>query len=1655
MKMEENAELEEGEAPYHRDDDHNIDLDSLSYIGERINNLLGHFRKDFEGAKFDGYGSFLPNYECSPSQSHPKTPQRNHSSPKSHNNICMEADSRNSKGPPNAPPSIRHGAAFCSAHSFQNLGLHSVDDSMKQDIGISSYGMTEICPSKDDRTKKSGCSTDQRRLKFRIKVNSDKLALKNAAIYSGLGLDNSPSSSMGNSNEEGGGMPPVSRDIDDESLTGIIKDMTSFPTLGGVLISPLHGSLLYLIEKGEILGASRSMSSINDHQEHCFLSTDESDSCAGDGKLLKKREVRNVGQSEKKLESKYTNSNDIENDMNLHAKKRVGSKTPERKEFLSNGLKCTPLSSSVCDAGESAEVTCKFSEVSNEVNKDGVKGQMGLIEAMREEALESIFGQDFDKSEKQCLGNSYAEKSLEHKRVNSQEDNSTYLMYNGKCKADKISKKAEHDVIKFKADQDPQKHKTNQKGKPSVEGKNKIIRDQSPSKFAVSKKDSSGACNNAKKSAGSAVASIKSKMHKTKSLKDNNVREGKRDSLKGKKSEWAVNEMHPVNGLPGHIPISAGLDTYEERNEYGVKRKERPSVNKLNSQLIARPFVEDDLNADSISGNKLALEMVPSAAAAPLVIEENWVCCDSCEKWRLLPLGTKSDWLPENWLCGMLDWLPGMNCCEIPEDETTNVMRALHQKQISEGQSNLQNQATGTATGVSSGDTLQTGLNHQNPRSDVLSDQGKKKHGFMGKTKAGSSSDLFLISNSTKNNAQESGKNRSLTNMNHHPSDLNPLKKSSAKHLSKLHSSVSEKNMPKEKENLIYGGNRKLIKLKRKIDTDQHSSGTTKKSKTEDLCYASEQLDLEKVGLNSRNGLPMMASGKDMRKYDEYCLSEDGKHKLVVSVKKQGENAQFLSDGGSLEVTNNSKGGDSYKKRKLKDWKDSIKHNVTCFLQDGKPYEENIVSGFRKEKKYKVLNAEAKSVIELNDNLNSEGRVNQVCFSSSRDHLAVGTEVRSVDKAQQRRKQSEKVAFQQVSDSIDPLGRDGCRQLSLAATSSSSKVSGSHKARTNFEDVKGSPVESVTSSPVRTSNLDRLQLVGRDTQGKDTAARGGLSLMGSKRSMDNKEAKQPIKTRKRVSYDLHSETHKFSSIESLIGDAKDKAKVLATTSSKVRNDDLLNGGVGGAEQHNHYANVPYHVDKVSKKNQETSLSRQKSDEVMSLWGNEERRSDSEFDKGKMKVSALENGYSKNGRRYKSASELSHHVSGHETRNDSKNNSPNNSTAKRNSVRHSSNGNGKKTELKQEDTENSVLKVDPCSTNRKILNEQNLIQGLEEKNKADPACTESIDGKSKVLSSLEGKEKRGKIFVDSKTALRSLKGDMSLHASGNGDITKIIESTVDACGKDDSNPCSGNFGSDRQLTVSSPVIASSSQTAFDTLKEAGKLKDRAKSYKNSGFGFESKETYFEAALKFLHGASVLENYHSESSKHGERSPMQIYSSTAKMLESCANEYEKDGERATAALVYKCMEVAYLRLVYCKNSSTMKDWQELQSTLQMVPQGESPSSSASDVDNLNNQGAVDHKATLLKGTGIHGNQVISTRSRPSVIRIFDFTGDMILAMEASRKCWSAFEAGNRIMEDARNKDCINSIRSVINSSFQNVDELVRLVWIARKDISRARD
>lgn len=137
--------------------------------------------------------------------------------------VTIQGAVQNLKIPPTGPSSVRLGTTSDSTKELHNLGIRAGDVSVQQDFASIPVVVAQKSSLKDGNLSKPGNLPDQRTLKVRIKVGSDSMARKNAAIYSGLGLDNSPSSSLGNSHEESGGMLPIPQGGADESPTSILQ----------------------------------------------------------------------------------------------------------------------------------------------------------------------------------------------------------------------------------------------------------------------------------------------------------------------------------------------------------------------------------------------------------------------------------------------------------------------------------------------------------------------------------------------------------------------------------------------------------------------------------------------------------------------------------------------------------------------------------------------------------------------------------------------------------------------------------------------------------------------------------------------------------------------------------------------------------------------------------------------------------------------------------------------------------------------------------------------------------------------------------------------------------------------------------------------------------------------------------------------------------------------------------------------------------------------------------------------------------------------------------------------------------------------------------------------------------------------------------------
>ncbi|GMJ02056.1 hypothetical protein HRI_003874800 [Hibiscus trionum] len=1616
LVMDENSELEEGEACFHEDEDDNINPDTaFSYIDEKIKNVLGHFQKDFEGgvsaenlgAKFGGYGSFLPTYERSPPRlSRPKTPQRNSST----KNFSMEGASQNLKAPPNATPTGRPGniswpsdniAAEHDTHltsaqvakksslkdeSFNragNISWPSDNIAAKHDTHLTSAQVAKKSALKDESFNKAGIPSDQKTLKVRIKMRSDKKEQKIAAIYSGLGLDFSPSSSLG------GGSLKISQETTSKSPSRILQVMTSNHVPGGVLISPLHESLLCLLRR-EMERPSRENKPIpllKACQEHPSVLIDES--VLGNRKQLNEKKTKFlIGKSEELVESKHGNCMNVESGKTLHVKKKNETEIAGGGS-LPNDLKHTAPSSSENIA---MEATARVCDVSAEANQNALRGRLFSSDSAKEDSLESISGRSRSsgKKKKRDKRSSLDEKGWEQSVDNSNKNASLDLGDNvgSKCYQTYAPSKLEEDsktkvgqIATFceqnKASIPSKKEKTLFQGKKSNGSKNTgevadLMKESLRPDVGATLKDTT--------SSSQGFPSGKEKNRKLKLQKDiNKGQDNHRDALETN-SEQKSGQMEPTMRHFQNRPKDYGpMDFEKEHDGYLDKSKIKFSGRMVDNQLsgVDAPDVVPHLN-----DKRLASQTAAPAATAPVVIEENWVQCDRCHKWRLLPFYTRPEQLPEKWLCSMLNWLPRMNRCDISEDETTKALYALFQVPVAENQNNPQNHANGSMSFVTSAQSQHLDKNNSSFNSQALSVQGKKNHGLKEVQKAGSSG-LNQMLNSKKKQQKESLKSKSLNDMTQAP----------------VESIVMKKSTFKEKERLLLGGETKKAKMKNKRESGPCAYEGSKKIKAE-VEYTtgkhnSSSLDHRRVGLNSSTGLPTQANGRSMQNYIGAPNSGEIKHgikeKSVASVKKLVGQTQASSDGGSLDMRVCDKRA-PVKKRKLEDWQDSQNGNESCMK------EESSESGFRNEKKLRISKIERK---QFNGN-DGDGTPNR----KSMDHLIGGIEeVRCIDRNQKLSMHKKKSSSQNDLDGLDSLKRDsGTGQILIAATSSSSKVSGSRKTWANFEEARSSPVESVSSSPMRTSYPEKLASTAGS--GKD-AANGDIPSSGNLRRCCNGEgtfelAQSGTEMKEKVPGGFNTGSHKSSTLDYRDKDSMCKISIRCKPSSRLGNSHVLNGDSHSAENVQHTVERSHSEDRLNKDCGGNSFS-QKSKKVSTSQRKDNKRSSAS---DKMKCSEGENNYS--GRRNPSGQPSSDSRMGTQS-------------------------NLKHAELDEKSAA-------PCSKQGNNAPEQNVIQDFSGQTKVIQVEVRSGMPKSSLCSETESwQEKKGRQTV-SEAEQGVVSDGVLANGSSRVDALKALKQPGKASSKNACSPVKEN---------------SSSLTVTNALNDAKGLRNYADRLKTSGFVFESNEIYFQAALKFLGVAALLETSNCESGRHGDMNQMQVYNTATKLCEMCAQEYEKCQEMAAAALAYKCVEVAYMRVVNCKHSSSSRDLKELQATLQMVPQGESPSSSVSDVDNnLNNQAIVD-KAPLAKGNVSHvtGTHAAVARNRPCFGRLLDFTQDANFAMKASRKSQICFVVATSSLEEAQNVEWITSVKKVIDFSFQDVDELISLVQQATQAIGRS--
>ncbi|KAL1155842.1 hypothetical protein V6Z11_A08G052000 [Gossypium hirsutum] len=1499
----EETELEEGEALSNNDNDDAYDgtfgpkndLSSLSYIDEKIQHILGHFQKDFEGgvsaenlgAKFGGYGSFLPTYQRSPGRYHPTSSPnvQNCNAPRFPNTIQLEDG--------------RHPTNF---GTLPALKASYANDSIKQEVSLTSTHAHEVAARCEYADKKVSNLPDQKTLKLRIKMGSDNLLTqKNAAIYSGLGLDVSPSSSLDESPSESEGMYGGTQEPIFESPTNILQLMTSFPVPGEALLSPLSDHLLNLIVEEKILKENISNSGKGDE-------------------ILLGDEKANSDSVEKKdflVERKVGSKREIKNGNGIMSKKEVDTDALACEELVSRTLELPLLSNPYSAVGK--------------VKDNSIARNKGVHHVAVEESVEPILTQDIGWENPRV---SSAQKVLEEQKTSVLDDNSgctrkyeyikaenTYNFVKAESNVPKGSKALNSEAV------DPFRKKSNLKA---------TLQEQHNLKLPSAKEQTfSGGKNKSKSSLGqgSLAAEVpkdslrvgSSLMLKNKQTAHVNNNTNKKDSGDQKlerpfqKAEDRDRDFFGDVGGSEHeenLTSSLEIRSKDQLKEDDMIGKNTLAINSSHNGRRSGKKREDLLASKSFPGatldgasNSGSVNTVGASlgTAAPVLINENWVSCDKCLKWRLLPIGLNPSDLPEKWVCSMLNWLPAMNHCSVDEEETTKSVLTSHQVHAVASQTNLQNNLDSTMSRLKSADTLQPEQNQQCSGSHAMPPSGRKKHG------------LKEISNAMdkdgptpmKKNIQASVLSGSSTDITKplvisESSLCDPRKCDMPvkKHKSK------QKKKHKVSEHGSGGGDARTSKMKGKRISDQDSLRASKKIKSKSLHLVDENSMYEHAGkgdLSTSNDLPTASTEKDQPKPSQLSSYNapklDTEDRQQVSGKRPKHKVQVSSAGGPVDLVN-FEGGEVSRKRKADECINnqlySGSHQIMGnHLQDGMvcAKEEFSKNEYRQEKKVRLSTTGEKDTSASKNN----GKLEKKKIHSKNHHSG-----------------------QELDSTLSQRGLCGTED------------------KNGGQEVKYD-IELTTAD----EHLDEENQ--NDKHGDDNVSQPRKSGKGSLWSKDRSQ--------------------KFKS--DYVDEMQGRTPLCKVKPKNGRNNFQERLGV--------------------KSNGSENISVDDNKESM----------------GKL--------YSE--------------------------------SSKRENQRNVGQSDAKPDETGGQDV--------MCTLKKSIMQDGNVKKHMKRfhSDKSDRAEIASGRGNSPSLPPSGGTQ--NEILTHCPHPNGSQKGNRA-DGSQSDDALKVQKQIKEADRQNGAQHCSSRHTGHRIRGINAPSPMrkdSSNQAATNALKEAKDLKHMADRVKNSVSNVESIGLYFQAALKFLYCASLLESCNNEGTKRGEMvQSMQIYSSTAKLFEFCAHEYERLNKMAAASLAYKCTEVAYMRVIYTSHANASRDRHELQTALQMVPPGESPSSSASDVDNLNHPTTAD-KVAFSKGVSppqAAANHVISARNRPNFVRFLNFAQDVNYAMEASRKSRIAFAHSKSILSGDEKGEVIYSVKKALDFSFQDIEGLLRLIRLAMEAV-----
>lgn len=1422
-------------------------LDPVTHIDERLQNVLGHFQKDFEGgvlaenlgSRYGGYGSFLPPYQHSPS---------------------VASQSRSPAVPPN------HGSASRSPY----VPVESAQKSHFVKNGLDSRGKDDYCQRTTSGTNgnpqqqmlnRAVNGPEQKAPKIRIKVNNNRhLARNTAAIYSGLGLDISPSSSMDDSLDGCAGAPEP-KNLPDESPHTILQIMTCHPIPGGHLLSPLTENILALRKKSASARKKHEAPAFDDDKAELNRDWCHTTSAAQGGK---DQMVHKYNYDEKKdhllnMNIKSSKSKrDNSTIMNNGTMPDLLDISDDKDSIILPGSIQTEQHSLEASAKLVTDVSNHLKETKNVPLKGRIRDKIPLrdIESVHVKAV-NLANDDNHPKGKPNSEACTARNSFDNLSKDSKTEPTL-----GQGLVDKI-----------KYDSDGYDHRpSTTSGQPNnlppSGTATSVDRDK---RKVVHVKDEPSQCK--REESGSLVNADSMDI-----ITENVV--GNPSGMPKRKMKISSLQTAP-SGKKLKVKAHKQLSNCITRKSYGEDKSVKPEKETVSSGETDNGR-SDGVNDGDHKISPLNFDRsapVPSACMTgamessvavpvePVLINEQWVCCDKCEKWRLLPYWMNPDILPKKWRCSMQSWLHGMNNCKISEDETTKALRAMPPAPENNISVDVRHDiATSGVCAATIPPTIQGDIKSITTSGSLKVDSS-----------ANTSNNLKMgeMSKSSK-------KLEAPTSRNPDDVDCFPKQKGKRKHIGSSDDgeTVAVDRLHPESKSSSVGFDHDSLRASKKMKKEPNEPAKHHPSEFE-ISKSSPSIKGTPKSLHRYSG-----ASPSMGKYGSSSLVKCNDDKIISN------GGIRTSDVGRSDVPELSIKNRKSKQRQLsKRGPDPVvsnafpKHTVEEALSESNHAKENHMLELKFSKADDRKVAHARGPIAGTDS-------DKECLSEQHQ---------------------ENIHLQQHSLlSQNSMKKNMCyAQTSAAATSSSCKVSSSHKSKVDFQETRASPVESVSSSPLRTSDknpVDQHKRYPSAVAEKVLSQESGKSCLSfSKEKNDFGSGSDHAKAHGSgcLSGDMHHHILKDGELQK---DKQDNECSKNEDSGLGTRNGLLN---------------PVKVQKVNS-------------HVLSIHGNGDDKLPPSLQNGKTPPRFNSN-------------QCDH--------------------AKLTSGKHPA-----QVKPDNEDAEQKDMKINPST-----------VKG----SKQQPALNDSSNGDL----SYKAKQLKKAVLENTKQATLS---------------------------RDALNP------------VNTSVL----------LKEARDLKHLSKRLKEKGDDLESANMCFEAGLKFLHVASLLETPSIDSSKQGDSiQAMRLYSETGNLCGFCAREFERLKKMASAALAYKCVEVAYMKAAFYKHPGAIRDKHALQATALMVPPAESPSSSASDVDNLNNQStAAKAISRALYSPQIGGNSI--PRNNHHLMGLLAYADDINYAFDGTRKSQSSLAA--YVTDIGKGQaDGIALVKEVLEFSFHNVKGLLQLI------------